>query len=358
MTQILQGTATAKIDGRTWAQRLLRRTSNRSYCHNIIRLERVIFVNIQQQILEKINSYEKIAIHRHISPDPDALGSTIGFKKLIEDNIGGKDVRVVGYQEKNLEWLGTMDLAEEEFYQGALVIVMDTATSARIDNKNFSKGTSLIKIDHHPSEENYGNINFVDTTAASVCEMITHLVIGYGWTISIEVATLLYAGVVSDTGRFLYDTVTPKTFDAAKYLLGLGIDVNELNRNLYKKPLNVIKAQAYVFNNFEVTEHGVAYFKMSKETQKEFGLTTGTRSLLVDTLANIEGVLVRVCFFEQDKDQIRANIRSEGPIINQIVERYNGGGHPKASGAMLERWEITDDLITELDLVCQYFFDE
>ena len=315
-------------------------------------------MSIQDQILEKINSYDKIVIHRHISPDPDALGSTLGFKALIEGNIGGKDVRVVGYQEKNLEWLGTMDTADEEFYKDALVIVMDTANSARIDNKNFSKGASLIKIDHHPGDDHYGNINFVDTNSASVCEIITHLALSYGWTITPEIATLLYAGIVSDTGRFLYDTVSPQTFEAAKHLLELGIDVNELNRNLYKKPMNVIKAQSYVLNNFEVTQHGVAYFKMSKDTQKEFGLTTGTRSLLVDVLANIEGILVRVCFFEQDRDQIRANIRSEGPVINQIAERYDGGGHPKASGAMLVKWESTDDLITELDLMCQYFDEE
>jgi len=315
-------------------------------------------VNLQQQILEKIKSYDKIVIHRHISPDPDALGSTLGFKQLIQDNLTGKDVRVVGYQEKNLEWLGKMDAVEEAFYQGALVIVMDTANSVRIDNKNFSKGAFLIKIDHHPGEDHYGNLNFVDTTAASVCEMITHLALGYGWTFSEEVAMLLYSGIISDTGRFLYDTITPKTFEAAKYLFSLGINISELNRNLYKKPLNVVKAQAYVLSNFTVTENGVAYFKMSKEIQKEYGLTTGTRSLLVDVLANIEGILVRVCFFEQEKDQIRANIRSEGPLINQIAERYDGGGHPKASGAMLSKWEAVDDLIAELDLVCQYFYEE
>jgi len=317
-----------------------------------------VSIQVKEQILEKIKAYEKIIIHRHISPDPDALGSTLAFKQLIKNNIGAKDIRVVGYQEKNLEWLGKMDQVEEAFYQDALVIVMDTANSARIDNKNFNKGAFMIKIDHHPSEDHYGNLNFVDTTAASVCEMVTHLAVGYGWEIDVEIATLLYAGVVSDTGRFLYDTITPQTFEAAKHLLSLGVDVNELNRHLYRKPMNVLKAQAYVLNNFEITKHGVAYFKMSKETQKEFDLTTGTRSLLVDVLANLEGVLVRVCFFEQDKDQIRANIRSEGPIINQIAERYDGGGHPKASGAMLTQWEATEDLITELDLVCQYFDEE
>ena len=315
-------------------------------------------MSIQDQILEKIKSYDKIAIHRHISPDPDALGSTLGFKKLIEDNIGGKDVRVVGYQESSLEWLGTMDLVDEAFYQDALVIVMDTANSGRIDNKYYNKGAHIIKIDHHPGDDHYGNTNYVNVKAASVCEMITHMVLGFGWRISVEAGTLLYAGIISDTGRFLYDTVTSLTFEAAKYLVSLDIDVNELNRNLYKKPMNVVKAQAYVLNNFKVTKHGVAYFKMSKEKQKEFTLTTGTRSLLVDVLTGIEGILVRVCFFEQDKDQIRANIRSEGPIINQVAERFDGGGHPKASGAMLSKWESVDDLITELDLLCQYFDED
>lgn len=315
-------------------------------------------MSVQHQILEKIKTYDRIVIHRHISPDPDALGSSLGLKALIEDNLEGKEVRVVGYQEKSLEWLGVMDQVDEEFYKDALVIVTDTANSDRIDNKNFSKGSYLIKIDHHPGDHHYGNLNLVNTNAASVCEMILHLAVAYGWVISTEAATLLYAGIVSDTGRFLYDTVKPETFEAAKTLISLGIDVNEISRNLYRKPLNVLKAQAYVLNNFEVTKHGVAYFKMSKDVQKEFGLTTGTRSMLVDVLANIEGILVRVCFFEQDKDQIRANIRSEGPVINELAERFNGGGHPKASGAMLDKWETADDLLVELDLLCQYFYEE
>ena len=233
-------------------------------------------MSVQHQILEKIKTYDRIVIHRHISPDPDALGSSLGLKALIEDNLEGKEVRVVGYQEKSLEWLGVMDQVDEEFYKDALVIVTDTANSDRIDNKNFSKGSYLIKIDHHPGDHHYGNLNLVNTNAASVCEMILHLAVAYGWVISTEAATLLYAGIVSDTGRFLYDTVKPETFEAAKTLISLGIDVNEISRNLYRKPLNVLKAQAYVLNNFEVTKHGVAYFKMSKDVQKEFGLTTGT----------------------------------------------------------------------------------
>ena len=315
-------------------------------------------MNLQKQLLDKLNKYNKIIIHRHISPDPDALGSSLGLKHLILDNLPGKDVRVVGYQEKSLEWLGVMDQVDEDFYTDALVIVTDTANSDRIDNKNFSKGHYLVKIDHHPGDNPYGNLNLIDTDAASVCEMIVEIASSYQWNISSHVATLLYAGIVSDTGRFLYDTVKASTFEAAKKLISIGIDVNEISRNLYRKPLNVLKAQAYVLNHFEITPHGVAYFKMTKDVQKEFGLTTGTRSMLVDVLANLEDVLVRVCFFEQDKDQIRANIRSEGPIINELAERFNGGGHPKASGAMLDKWETADDLLIELDLLCQYFYEE
>ena len=314
---------------------------------------------VMQKILDKIKDASKIVIHRHISPDPDALGSQFGLKQLIQDNCGGdKDVRVVGYQEKTLEWLGAMDAVADDFYEGALVIVLDTANSQRIDDKRFGKGASLIKIDHHPGDDNYGNINYVDTNAASVCEMIVRLAEVFEWEMSVSVARLLYAGIVSDTGRFLYDSMSGDTFLMAKKLFEMGIDINEIHMNLYKKPLNVFKAQAYVLNNFEISKHGVAYFKMSKKTQEEFKLTTGTRSALVDVLAGLEGVLVRVCFFEQDGVQIRANIRSTGPIINEVANRYDGGGHPKASGAMLTSWESADDLITELDLLCEYFHEE
>ena len=304
------------------------------------------------EVLEKINEYKYIIIHRHISPDPDALGSQIGLKLLIEQNFPDKEVKVVGQQEETLAWLGSMQQVADIEYGGALVIVVDTANRNRIDDSRYKKGSCLVKIDHHPIVDEYGDVAVVDTSAASTCEMIVRLADEAGWEMPIEVARLLYAGVISDSGRFLYDTITSHTFEVARRLFEYGIDISEIYANLYRKPMNVIRAQAYVLNNFEVTENGVAHFRLSRAKQAEFGLTTGTRSQLVDVLSGVYGVKVRVCFFEQDGKQIRANIRSVGPVINEVAGRFNGGGHPKASGAMLNSWEMVEDLIKELDTLC------
>jgi len=304
------------------------------------------------EVLEKINEYKHIIIHRHISPDPDALGSQIGLQLLIQEHLPDKDVKVVGYQEETLAWLGSMQQVADIEYEGSLVIVVDTANRNRVDDARYKKGACIVKIDHHPVVDEYGDVAVVDTSAASTCEMIVRLVDEAGWSMSNEVARLLYAGVASDTGRFLYDTITGRTFDVARRLFEQGLDISEIYANLYRKPMSVIKAQAYVLGNFEVTGHGVAHFKMSRAKQAEFGLTTGTRSQLVDVLSGVEGVKIRVCFFEQDGKQIRANIRSVGPIVNEVAGQFNGGGHPKASGAMLNSWEMAADLIKALDALC------
>ena len=114
----------------------------------------------------------------------------------------------------------------------------------------------------------------------------------------------------------------------------------------------LVQAQGYVLSQFEVSEAGVAFFKMPLDIQKSYHLTTGTRSALVNTLANIEGILVWVCLFENEDGRIRANIRSNGPIINEVAAKFDGGGHPKASGAMLSKWEDCQGLLDELGEVC------
>lgn len=107
-----------------------------------------------------------------------------------------------------------------------------------------------------------------------------------------------------------------------------------------------------------MSEAGVAYFKMSKDVQDSYGLTTGTRSALVNTLANIEGIRVWVCFFENEDGRIRANIRSNGPIINEVAARFEGGGHPKASGAIVKTWDDCQALLDELEQVCHTYVEE
>lgn len=315
-----------------------------------------------QNIWSEIVKYDKVIIHRHISPDPDALGSQLGLAALIKYNYPDKWVKTVGYTEASLAWMGSMDEVFDEEYEGALVFVMDTANSSRIDDYRYKLGTYIIKLDHHPVVEDYADLNYVRTDATATSEIVVRLFEAnkeaYGLTMPVEAAELLYTGIIADSGRFLYDNTTKETLISTTVLYDCGIDRNKIHDSLYKRSLNIIQAQGFVLSRFKVSEQGVAYFTMTKEEQASFGLTTGTRAALVNVLANIEGIHVWVCFFENDDQRIRANIRSNGPIINTVAAEFEGGGHPKASGAMIYEWDQCEDVIEALDQACISYFNE
>ena len=129
-------------------------------------------MEICHQILEQIKKYDTIIIHRHMRADPDALGSQVGLKELLQYNFPDKKIKVVGYDLPTLTWLAKMDEVEDQEFEGALAIICDTANTARIDDKRYLNAETIIKIDHHPNDEEYGDLVWVDTTSSSASEMV------------------------------------------------------------------------------------------------------------------------------------------------------------------------------------------
>lgn len=145
-------------------------------------------MQITQDILEKINHYDTIILHRHMNPDPDAIGSQVGLKEIIQTNFPDKRVLATGYNEPTLAWMASMDTVTDEDYAGALVIVCDTANTPRIDDKRYTSGDFLIKIDHHPNDDAYGDLLWVDTDSSSTSELITLFALEQELEISPEAA--------------------------------------------------------------------------------------------------------------------------------------------------------------------------
>ena len=203
-------------------------------------------------ILAKIKAYDTIIIHRHMKPDPDALGSQVGLKEMITSNFPQKTVKVTGYNEPSLSWLAQMDDVSDKDYEGSLVIVVDTANRPRIDDQRYLNGNFLIKIDHHPDEDHYGDLSYVDTKASSASEIITDFALQNQLKLSDQAARLLYAGILGDTGRFLYPATTSKTFIIASELLKYDFDFAALARQMDSFPYKMAKLQAYVFENLEI----------------------------------------------------------------------------------------------------------
>ncbi|HFU9410890.1 TPA: bifunctional oligoribonuclease/PAP phosphatase NrnA [Streptococcus agalactiae] len=288
---------------------------------------------IFQQILHKIKEYDTIIIHRHMRPDPDALGSQIGLRDIIRHNFPKKKVLATGFDEPTLAWIAKMDQVTDQDYQGALVVVTDTANTPRIDDERYKKGDFLIKIDHHPNDEVYGDLSYVDTNASSASEIVTDFALSCDLLLSTSAARVLYNGIVGDTGRFLYPATTSKTLKIASKLREFDFDFSAMARQMDSFPFKIAKLQGFIFEQLKIDKNGAACVTLTQEDLKRFDVTDAETAAIVGVPGKIDIVESWAIFVEQSDGHYRVRLRSKSHIINEIAKRHNGGGHPLASGA-------------------------
>lgn len=305
-------------------------------------------MTIYQDILNKIQEFQTIIIHRHENPDPDALGSQLGLKTILAENFPKKRVLATGFDEPNLAWIGKMDNVSDDDYKGALVIVTDTANRPRIDDKRYDQGDFLIKIDHHPNDDVFGDIHYVSTDASSASEIVTDWALSNKLSLSSQSAAYLYTGIVGDTGRFLYPSTTAKTFEIASVLRGFDFDFAALARQMDSFSFKLAKLQGYVFDHLEVDENGAARVLLTQEVLKSFDVTSAESSAIVSTPGKIDTVESWLIFVEKPEGGYRVRMRSKSTVINEIAKRHEGGGHPLASGANSYSLEENDAIYQEL----------
>lgn len=313
---------------------------------------------LKRQIIDKIKQYKTIILHRHVRPDPDAYGSQIGLAELIRTNYPEKVVYTVGEHDDSLSFMASPQQIEDAQFEKALIIVTDTANTERIDDQRYVNGDFLIKIDHHPNDDAYGDLLWVDTDASSCSEMIYELYeegnTYADWKMSDEAARLLFSGIVGDTGRFLYPSASPKTFETAGQLVQYNFDRNEVFDGMYEMERKLLNLQGYIYQHFEMDEDGAASIKLPKAILQQYDATPSETSLLVSSLGNVKNIRAWVMFIE-DNDAIRVRLRSKGPVINGLAKKYNGGGHPLASGATAYSWEEADRVIEDLKVICSEY---
>lgn len=312
-----------------------------------------------KQIKKQIKIYNNIFIARHIGADPDALGSTIALRDLIKEKYPNKSVYAIGNPANRFKFMGNLDKVEN-IPKNSLLIVLDTPDSKRIDGIDINEFDFIIKIDHHPFIEKYANIEYIDDTASSTCQIILEFIYTCHYKLNKSIAEKLYLGIASDTNRFLYDYTTVKTFElVTKMIKETKINFTSLYESLYCKPLNEVKLQGYIYQNMTVTENGVAYIKITDALIKEFGIDSASAGNMINNLNYVNEILVWIFLSEDIKSNvIRANIRSRGPVINEVASRYGGGGHKFASGARLADWDLADKLISSLDELTKKYIEK
>lgn len=314
-------------------------------------------MKVQEEILATIKAFDRIIIHRHQRPDPDALGSQVGLAEILRASFPKKEIYQVGGPVEGLDYLALMQTIPDDLYKGALVIVTDTANAPRISDQRYDQGAKLIKIDHHPNDEPYGELVWVNTKASSCSEMIVSFwqMFQNELTMTQEAARLLYAGSVGDTGRFLYPATTATTLRLAAELLDYGFDAPKINRQLDQVSRSVARLSGYVYENIEIDEIGAGKVILSQELQQRFGVVDSETSAVVSLPGKIDEVMAWAIFVEQPEGYYRVRMRSKGPVINEIAKRHHGGGHPLASGANAKDLEEVAVIYQEIQAAIKEF---
>ena len=294
-------------------------------------------LEVKKQILDKIKEYSSIIIVRHIRPDGDCIGSSLGLREILRASFPQKKIYSVGKTEADyLAFVGKEDEAlSEEIYKESLIIVVDTATSDRIDDDFYKLGKEIIKIDHHLPVEDYGVINYVrkDFPAASCIIVDLYDTFKDELVLPESAAFALYTGITTDTGRFRYRGVGSRVFELCSILMKYDLDLEKIYANLYLKSADLLKLQGLVYKSFKTTKNGVSYIHITQKMMKKNGLTYEEAASLVNCLDSIKGNLIWMIFVDQADKSIRVRIRSRFVEVVEIGRAFRGGGHPNACGA-------------------------
>lgn len=314
-----------------------------------------------QAILGKIKTYDRILIFRHFRNDGDCVGASMGLREILRSSFPEKEIYVIDDERSEfLAFLGESDPAiSDEMYREALGIVVDTATSNRISNKKFALCKELVKIDHHIPVEAYGCINWVEEEISSACELIVKFYDTFRQELTLpkSAARFLYTGMVTDTGRFKYESVNGDTMRRAGILLDAGVDTENIFANLYLEEFEHLKFKAHVYKSMKITEHGVAWIYVSKAMQEKFGLNMESASSVVGMLDTIKGSLCWLAFIEtgDEAGSIRVRLRSRYMTVNTLAEQYRGGGHACASGATVYGRKEVNAMVRKADAMIKEY---
>ncbi|WP_353317457.1 DHH family phosphoesterase [Apilactobacillus apinorum] len=310
----------------------------------------------QRKIIKAICDFDTIIIHRHQRPDPDAYGSQMGLAEIIKTSFPNKKVYCVGKQYNSFDWLGKTDEIDDEVYKNALVIVVDTANQPRVDDDRYTQGKMMIKIDHHPNDDQFGDIMWVVPESSSTSELIYDLFeSSHRLKISSNAGRLLYAGIVGDTGRFKYPSTSANTFRVASKLAQLDFSTTEVNTIESSIDLPMARLSAYVYENLDITDNGAASIVLTDEILKKYELINESTSAVVPLPGNINQVMSWAVFIQKEDGTFKISLRSKGPAINELAKQFGGGGHDLASGAAAQNADEIKSVISKLDeIVASY----
>ena len=297
---------------------------------------------VPERLISRLRSGRRFLVTSHANPDGDAIGSSVAAARLLRQL--GKSTIVwlkdpVPRLYRALPGSARIHAGTEppkgfpEDFDG--VIIMECPSTDRTGLEEFLTGLPLINIDHHLGNEHYGSVNWVDTAAPAVGEMVFRLARSMNLAIDRNVANALYLTLVTDTGGFRFSNTTAAAFDAAGELVREGASPETISKWLYEsQPESVLRLVGEMLQTLEIHASGrVATAWLTHEMIERAGAGPGDSEGLIDYPRSIEGVEAVAMFRQLEDGNFKVSLRSRGRVdVERIARRFGGGGHKNAAG--------------------------
>ena len=291
-----------------------------------------------------IRDHKRFLISTHVTPDPDALASELVmalYLKSIKKEVSIINADAVPERYKFIPASGMIHkIGDRRHPDYEVAIVVDCGDLNRIGPVKglLNPEKPLVNIDHHVTNDKFGNLNLVISHASSTAEVIYGLLEATGFKLTRPTAILLYLGIMTDTGSFHYDNTTARTHEVVSRLLKFKFSVSEIYKKLYETvPLNDLKYFTKVVSQFDMAFDGrVIFLELHKSMANKFSQEIDLRDKIFKYLRTIKGIEAIVILTEQDKKRTKVNLRSQGKFdVANLALHFGGGGHKKASGCVV-----------------------
>ena len=296
---------------------------------------------LSDRIRELIEQHDEILIFGHKDADGDTLGCSLAFEEALRAQ--GKQVVVVIPHPlpQQYSWLPGFDRIVErprEGHEPGLVLFFDAANLERSGSaaELISEHATIVNIDHHPSNDRFGDVNLIDPDAAAVAEMATALLEEWGWEITPGMATNLYTALVTDTGGFRHENTDAAALETAARLARYGVEPSYVTTMVYKsRPLTTLRLNALCMAAMRVELEGrLAWTKVTRHMLQETGAVMAETEDLIDNLNSIADIDMAIVFKEVRSNLTKISVRSRGRVdAADFCAQFGGGGHSRAAGA-------------------------
>jgi bifunctional oligoribonuclease and PAP phosphatase NrnA len=307
------------------------------------------------QICEAIRSRQRFVISSHARPDGDSIGSQLAMAFALR--ALGKHVEVVNQDAAPPPLMAfpgvpAIQVAERVIGEFDAAIVMECSELKRTGVEGLDR-FFVINIDHHPGNAEYGAINWFDGTAAACAEMVFDVIRALDVPLSVEIATHIYVGILTDTGSFHYSSISSRTFDICRQLVDAGVDPPKVARSIFdSNTLGRLKLFGAVLSSIEL-EHGgrLAVVCVDRAMAAASGGTYDDTEGLINLPLTVREIQAAIFLKEIDKNDYRVSMRSKGDIdLCAVAKKFGGGGHKNASGCSLtgDYDEVRSRIIAEV----------